>query len=149
MEEQNQDKIFEDSCDPLVRGLSKVIIVGIKLLLILMALVFLWSLVDVVYHIYQQFHISIDSAFSVESLFSTLGSILVVLITVEIFLNIAFLLTKDKISVSLVLATALTAIARKVIILDYTTTSSVHIFSMACLVLTVGLTYWLIAKKSS
>ncbi len=49
---------------------------------------------------------------------------MVTLIAIEIFLNIVLYLRDDVLHVKLVLATALMAIARKVIVLDYKTTGA-------------------------
>ena len=84
-----------------------------------------------------------------ETLIATLGNFLVVLIAIEIYLNIIFYLKQDAIHVPLVIATALTAVARKVIIFDYNSVSALHILGAACVIFALGLTYWLITKKES
>lgn len=132
---------------PLLSVLNRVVDFGIRVLAVLMAFVVIWALVDVVFHLYRQFSIAYDSLFTVETLFSTLGSILAVLIAVEIFLNIVYFIVKDAVNVQLVLATALTAIARKVIIIDYSAITEGHMYATAALILSVGLVYWLVTKS--
>ena len=54
----------------------------------------------------------------------------------------------DVIPVKLVIATALMAISRKVIIFDYEKlTFSQYIYANTAVILALGLTYWLISKK--
>jgi uncharacterized membrane protein (DUF373 family) len=137
----------EHANDPLTRALAQVIAYCVKLLAVLIVFVVLWSLIDVFVHVGRQFYESWNTAFSTETLFSTLGSFLVVLIAIEIYLNIIFYLNEDKINANLVLATALTAIARKVIILDYTQVSYEHIAATALLIFAVGIVFWLLTRK--
>ncbi len=148
MDEEIKHALVDENDEPFITFLNSVVLWGVRVLSVLVVLVILWALIDVIVHVYQQFAISFASLFSSETLFSTLGAFLVVLIAIEIFLNIIFFLKKDTVNVPLVLATALTAIARKVIILDYTAVSSDHMYATAALILAVGLTYWLITKKS-
>ena len=113
-----------------------------------MVFVIFLSMLDVIVHLYLQITASFTSAFSVEKLITTLGSVLAVLIAIEIFLNIIFYLKQDAIHVPLVLSTALTAVSRKVIILDYGYVTPTVLLAIAAVILSLGLSYWLITKKS-
>jgi len=134
---------------PFLRFLNQFVEWIVKILCVLMVFVIIWALVDVVVHIYDQFQTSYESLFQIETLFTTLGSVLVVLIAIEVFLNIVYFLVKDAINVTLVLSTAITAIARKVIIIDYQTVSVEHMYAAAGLILAFGVAYWLVAKKTT
>ncbi|WP_059061855.1 phosphate-starvation-inducible PsiE family protein [Candidatus Protochlamydia naegleriophila] len=128
----------------LVRGLQVLILISIKLLACLMALVIIWSVIDVTYIIYQK---ALNPPFllvNIEEVLTTFGAFLVVLIAIEIFLNIILYLRKDMSHLRLVVATALMAIARKVIILDYKETSPAHLWGIAGVIAALGLAYWLI-----
>ena len=72
-----------------------------------------------------------------------------VLIAIEIFVNIVSYLRDDVIHVRIVLATALMAIARKVIILDYSTTGPQYIYATAAVVAAMALAYWLVCAYSA
>jgi uncharacterized membrane protein (DUF373 family) len=50
--------------------------------------------------------------------------------------------------VKLVLATALMAIARKVIVLDYKTLEPEYIWATAAVVFSLSIGYWLVARKT-
>lgn len=143
-----QDSLIKENHDPLIRFLNKIVVYCVRLLAVLMVLVVIWSLVDVVVQMYRQASESILTAFNVDQLISLFGLFLVVLIAVEIFLNIIFYLKRDAIHVPLVLSTALTAIARKVIVLDYKIADPQYIYATAAVIVTVGITYWLVTKKS-
>jgi hypothetical protein len=69
-----------------------------------------------------------------------------VLIAVEIFINITIYLRDDVIHVKIVMATALMAIARKVIILDFDKLNSDDIYALAAVLLAAGISYWLLMK---
>lgn len=133
--------------DLFIRVLNKSVILSVKLLAIVMVIVTWLSLLDVIIHLYNVIIYNRGSLFDVENLISTLGNILLVLIAIEIFLNIIFYLTKDAINVSLVLATALTAVARKVIILDYQSIEPLYIFALAAVILALGIAF-LFSKKN-
>jgi uncharacterized membrane protein (DUF373 family) len=70
------------------------------------------------------------------------------LIAIEIFLNIVLYLRDDVLHVKLVLATALMAIARKVIVLDYKELEPGYIWATAAVVFALSIGYWLVVKKS-
>jgi uncharacterized membrane protein (DUF373 family) len=148
MEEQPKESLIEKTRDPLISTLNRLVVISVKILAILMVLVIYLAMIDAMVHLYRQVTTSIASAFSVEKLISTLGAFLAVLIAIEIFLNIIFYLKRDAIHVPLVLATALTAVARKVIILDYNIISPAALMSIAGVIFALGITYWLIVKKT-
>jgi uncharacterized membrane protein (DUF373 family) len=75
------------------------------------------------------------------------GAFLAVLIAIEIFLNITLYLREDVIHVKLVVATALMAIARKVIVFDFSVIGHEHVIATGAVVLALGITYWLIARN--
>ena len=83
---------------------------------------------------------------SVGDIFAIFGAFMVVLIAIEIFINIRLYLGSSTLPIKLVIATALMAIARKVIILDLNNTSSMYVFAIAAVVIALGVTYWLIGK---
>lgn len=146
--QQPQDSMIQESKDPLISFLTKIIIVCVKFLAVMMVLVVIWAVIDVAIYMFQQFAAPKVSTFSVDGLIDLLGAFLAVLIAIEVFLNIVFYLKKDAIHVPLVLGTALTAVARKVIVLDYTIAQPHHIYAIAASILAVGITYWLVTKKT-
>lgn len=84
----------------------------------------------------------------INDILATFGAFLAELIAIEIFINISMYLSTNVIPVRLVVATALMAIARKVIIFDYESITPVFVYATAAVVLAMGLTYWLIARKA-
>ncbi|MCF8005221.1 MAG: phosphate-starvation-inducible PsiE family protein, partial [Chromatiaceae bacterium] len=75
----------------------------------------------------------------------TFGAFLAVLIAYEIFSNIRLYIRSDVFPMKLVVATAIMAIARKIIILDMAEYSALDLVGMGVIVVGLGITYWLIS----
>jgi len=120
----------------------------VKVLAILMVMVIVWGIGDVIYVLYQRLTQPPFMLLQINDILATFGAFLAVLIAIEIFINIRMYLSTNIIPVRLVIATALMAIARKVIILDFEQVTPPYVFATAAVVLALGLTYWLITKRS-
>ena len=130
--------------DPLIRFLHRVIRACIKVLAVLMVLVIILGVVDVIYHLYNDLKAPPLLELSVSEIFEVFGAFMVVLIAVEIFINIRLYLGSNVLPIQLVIATALMAIARKVIVLDLSETPPVYVFAIGVVTLALGVTYWLV-----
>ena len=154
MENENDDLIepghdlTQKHEDPFIEYLHLIIRYAVKALAVLMVLVIVWGIGDVVYVLYQRLTAPPFLLLSINDLLATFGAFLAVLIAIEIFINISMYLKTDVIPVRLVVATALMAISRKVIIFDFEKITPPFIFGTAAVVLALGVTYWLISKKS-
>lgn len=147
MNSPTNESLVRDANDPLINLLNRIVVLVVKGLAVLITLVIAWGLVDVVIHLYEQVITTPASLFNVENMIATLGVFLAQLIAIEIFLNIVFYLKRDAVHVPLVLATALTAVARKVIILDYTKVVPEYLYGTAGVIIALGVTYWLITRR--
>ena len=110
-----------------------------------MVLVIIWGIGDVLYVLYMRLMEPPVYLLSISDIFATFGAFLAVLIAIEIFINITLYIRHDVLPVKLVIATALMAIARKVIIFDFKELSPMYIFATGSVVLALGITYWLIS----
>ena len=134
--------------DPTVRFLHRIIRIAVKVLAVLMVLVIVWGIGDVVYVLYQRLTEPPFLLLQINDILATFGAFLAVLIAIEIFINISMYLSTNVIPVRLVIATALMAIARKVIIFDFETITPPFIYGTAAVVFSLGITYWLITKRT-
>ena len=134
--------------DPTIRLLHRIIRVAVKILAVLMVLVIVWGIGDVIYVLYQRVTEPPFMLLQISDILATFGAFLAVLIAIEIFINISMYLSTNVIPVRLVIATALMAIARKVIIFDFERVTPPYIYGTAAVVLSLGITYWLITRKS-
>ena len=112
-----------------------------------MTLVIFWSSIDVFYIIYQRALAQPFFLLGVSDLLAVFGAFLTVLIAIEIFINITLYLKHDILPINMVVATALMAVSRKVIMLDIKDTEPMYIFAIAAVIVALGVTYWLIAYK--
>ena len=85
---------------------------------------------------------------NISDMLATFGAFMAVLIAIEIFINITIYLRHDVIHVKIVMATALMAIARKVIILDFDVLTSDYIFAIAAVVIAMSIGYWLVVRQT-
>lgn len=76
----------------------------------------------------------------------TFSAFLAVLIAYEIFANITLYIRSDVFPVKLVIATALMAVARKVIVLDLNELTALDVLGLGGLVLGLGVAYWLVSQ---
>ncbi|MBT8113825.1 MAG: phosphate-starvation-inducible PsiE family protein [Arenicella sp.] len=134
--------------DLTIRFLHRIIRIAVKVLAILMVLVIVWGIGDVIYVLYQRLTQPPFMLLQINDILATFGAFLAVLIAIEIFINISMYLSTDVIPVRLVIATALMAIARKVIILDFEQVTPPYVYGTAAVVFALGITYWLIAKRT-
>ncbi|MBU1659598.1 phosphate-starvation-inducible PsiE family protein [bacterium] len=143
---QRHEELPTEHEDALIAFLHKVIKIAVKILAVLMVLVIFWGVGDVVYVLYNNLKAPPFMLLSISDIFKTFAAFLAVLIAIEIYQNIVLYLRTDVIPIKLVVATALMAIARKVIIIDFATVTPMYIFSTAAVVLALGITYYLVGQ---
>lgn len=135
-----------DFPDQFFRQLHKIIRFAIRVLAVLMVAVILWGVGDVIYIIYDRLMTPPLYLLDINDIFYTFGGFMAVLIAVEIFINIRLYLGTNIFPVQLVVATALMAIARKVIVLDFDELTPLYLIGIAATTLALGVTYWLLRQ---
>jgi uncharacterized membrane protein (DUF373 family) len=141
------DELPTEHHDPLISILHKAIKVAIKILAVLMVLVIFWGVADVFYVMYNQLVSPPFLLLNLSDIFKTFAAFLAVLIAIEIFQNIVLYLRTDVFPLRLVVATAMMAMARKVIIIDFKFVEPMHMFALASIILALGITYYLLGKN--
>ncbi|MCG8642682.1 MAG: phosphate-starvation-inducible PsiE family protein [Desulfobacterales bacterium] len=139
---------LNNSKEPLIQGLRTVIRFSVRVLAVIMTAVIIWGVVDVGWVLYKKLLTPPLFMLTMSDILATFGAFMAVLIAIEIFVNICIYLREDVIHVQIVMATALMAIARKIIILDFTTTSSDYVWAMAAVVLAMSIGYFLVLKSA-
>ncbi|WP_022950030.1 phosphate-starvation-inducible PsiE family protein [Methylohalobius crimeensis] len=132
--------------DPLIRVLHKTILGAVRVLAILMTGLIILSVFDVLWTLYQRLSKPPLFLLEVSDIFAVFGAFLAVLIAIEIFINITLYLRTDVIPVRLVVATALMAVSRKVIVLDFKIIDWPFVAATGVVVLALGITYWLLGR---
>lgn len=86
---------------------------------------------------------------NMNDILATFGAFMAVLVAIEIFINITLDLRDDFIHVKLVMATALMAIARKVIIFDLDKVAPGYVYATGAAILALSMGYWLVTKQKT
>jgi len=113
----------------------------------MMVAVIFWGVVETAIDIYERIQVPSAGHLNVSDIVTTFGAFMAVLIAIEIFQNIVLYLRSETIHLKIVLATALVAAARKVIVFDLKETAPPYLFGMAAVVLALGVVYWLVVVK--
>lgn len=135
--------------EPLIQKLRFIIRFAVRVLALIMTAVIIWGVVDVCWVLYQKLIMPPRFLLTISDILATFGAFMAVLIAIEIFVNICIYLREDVIHVQIVMATALMAIARKIIILDFSNTSPEYVWAMAGVVFAMSVGYFLVLKSSS
>lgn len=143
--ELRDDHFQEARRDALIGFLHRIIRQAVRVLAALMVFVIVWGIGDVLWILFQKLTTPPYFLLNINEIYPTFGAFLAVLIAIEIFVNITLYLRDDVFHVKLVIATALMAIARKVIALDYATVDPAYVYATGVTVLALGVTYWLVA----
>ncbi len=146
MSRLDDPRVNEDKLLSTLRLLNRF---AVRCLAVLMTAVILLGVADVAYTIYQRLLDPPWFFVTIGDIVGVFGAFIAVLIAIEIFVNITVYLTENVIHVRIVMATALMAIARKVIILDFKDLDPAYVWSTAAVVLAMSIGYWLVNKKDS
>lgn len=136
-----------DDTDPLVCFLHKIIRMVARAMAVIMVLVIIWGIGDILWVLYNKL---LDPPFfllKIDDILATFGAFMAVMIAIELFLNITLFLQDDVIHVKIVIATALMAIARKVIVFDFKVLEPHFIYATGVVIISLGVTYWLVHKE--
>lgn len=133
--------------EPLINQLGKVVHIAVRVLAVLMTLVIVWGVIDVGLILFKEITTKPYGLLNISDILSVFGAFLAVLIAIEIYQNIIIYLKKEVMHVQIVIATALMAIARKIIVLDFKEVSAEYIAASGLVIIALGITYWLITAK--
>ena len=143
-----QSELGIDEDDRMLNVLHRIIRGAVRVLAILMVVTIVWGVIDVISALYYQVFVPSFESLRAHEIIVVFGSFLAVLIAIEIFLNITLYLREDVVHVRLVVATALMAIARKVIIFDFEKIQPMYILATGAVVLALGIVYWLMGQNA-
>lgn len=132
--------------EKLLLVLGRLIKWSVRALAILMVFVIMMGVVDVGWTLYEKLMTPPHYILTISDMLATFGAFMAVLIAIEIFINITIYLRDNVIHVKIVIATALMAIARKVIILDLDTTPAEYLWGIALIVVAVSIAYFVVQR---
>jgi uncharacterized membrane protein (DUF373 family) len=132
-----QDEVF-------LKRLGQIEGIVSKVLSIAMIVVILVTVIDLGIVLYRSLFITDSNGFFTTTLTEIFGLFLSVLIALEILENITAYIRKHVVQVELVIATALTAVGRKLIILDLEKVSGVSLIGLAVALLALSIGYLIV-----
>ena len=140
-----------DEEDRMINALQRAIHAAVRVLAVLMVFVIIMGVIDVAWTLYQKLVAPPTYILTISDMLAAFGAFMAVLIAIEIFVNITIYLKENVIHVKIVMATALMAIARKVIVLDLEKLDASDIAAIGFVVFSMSVGYWLICRlpKSS
>jgi uncharacterized membrane protein (DUF373 family) len=143
-----QSELGVDEDDDMINVLHRIIRLSVRALAIMMVITIVWGVFEVGYVLLDKLLAPAVTDFRINDIVVIFGAFLSVLIAIEIFVNITLYLRDDVVHVKLVIATALMAIARKVIVFDFEKLAPMYILATAAVVLALGLIYWLMDRQT-
>jgi uncharacterized membrane protein (DUF373 family) len=118
-----------------------------KILSIAMLVVLLVSIFDLLVFLFREITSEPYGFFTV-TLFEIFGVFLNILVALEVLENITAYLRRHVVQVELVVVTSLTAVARKIVIFDFTKSTAQELTALAVAILTLSVSYWLVRRTN-
>ncbi|MEO0488271.1 MAG: phosphate-starvation-inducible PsiE family protein [Cyanobacteria bacterium J06659_2] len=118
-----------------------------KVLSVAMVLVIMVTVVDLGIVLYRSLFDPDTVGFFSTTLTEIFGLFLSVLIALEILENITAYIRKHVVQVELVIATALTAVGRKLIILDLEKVPGLSLIGLAIAIFSLSISYWIVRRS--
>lgn len=119
-----------------------------KVLSLFMLGVILVSVIDLGFVLFNSI-LDFPDAFLGQTLIEIFGLFLNILVALEILENITAYLRKHVVQVELVIVTSITAVARKIIILDLSKTTGLDLIGLAVAIVALATSYWIISRHNS
>ncbi|HEY9628444.1 MAG TPA: phosphate-starvation-inducible PsiE family protein [Coleofasciculaceae cyanobacterium] len=138
------------SDESFLMGVKKVETLAAKVMSIAMVVIILIAVAELCLFIGQEIlfsnAITDPNQFSTVTLIKVFGLFLNVLIALEVMENITAYLKKHGVQLELVIVTSLTAVARKIIIFDFSKSSGNELMALAIAILTLSISYWIVRR---
>ena len=122
-----------------------------KITAVIMVFVIIWGVADIVYVLYQRLKEPPFLLLEINDILATFGAFMAVLIAIEIYHNLVLYVQENhnsRLAVEIVLATALMAAARKVIVFDYNEMAYHYVYATGAVILALSIAYYYIVVVS-
>lgn len=134
--------------DRFIKVVQASVTLAIRLLAVLMVGVIFMSVIDVGLVVWERIMKPPILILTMDDVIDTFSSFLVVLIAIEILTNIVLYLRTNVLHVRIVLATALVAVLRKVIVLNFEQVSVDKLIGLSGLIFVMAAGYFALSKIS-
>jgi uncharacterized membrane protein (DUF373 family) len=129
--------------EKILKCFEKLIIVS---LLVLMMIAVLVATIELAIIIFEQIMKPPVLLLNIAEMLEIFGFFMMVLIGHELLESIKAYLKDDKVHAEVIFLVAIVAVSRKIIILDYKTTTPEMLYGMAAVIIALGLGYFLVRK---
>ena len=119
-----------------------------KVLSVALVTVIIVAIIDLIIFLSKDL-LSEPTGFFNKTLIELFGFFLNILIALELLENITAYLKKHVVQVELVIVTSLIAVARKIIIFDFSKATSTDLIGLALAIFTLSISYWLIRRLNA
>jgi uncharacterized membrane protein (DUF373 family) len=133
--------------DFFLKGINRVENILSKILSLAMVVVIFVSVIDLAIVLSKEIMTPPDG-FLGRTLINIFGLFLNVLIALEILENITAYLRKQVVQIELVVVTSITAVARKIIILDFDKVDGIDIIGLGIAIFALSISYWIIRNSN-
>ena len=113
-----------------------------------MVAVILVSVVDLLFYLSRELFAEPVGFFTI-TLIEIFGLFLNILVALEILENLTAYLRRHVIQLELVIVTSLTAVARKIIIFDFSKVTGIELIGLAVATLALALSYWIVRRTNN
>jgi len=118
----------------------------IAILMLLLAIIIIISTGYVAWSMFDRFVLHYDAENISNIIIEILGLFLLVFVSLELFSTFKLYVKEHIVHVEAMLLVTLIAISRKIILLDYTKTSSDTLIGLSALLISIGAAYYLLKK---
>jgi uncharacterized membrane protein (DUF373 family) len=119
------------------------------ILLFMISIVALSSVIELAYILYKDITNEHGFLFEINELFEVFGMFMLVLIAIELMSSIHIYLENKAFHIEIMFLIAITAVTRKIMILDSKAVEPLYIIAIALLLLSLSLGYFLIKKSTT
>ncbi len=143
MEVPKKENKFEKFIRNILFYVEKTII---RSLIFLMSLILIAATIELAYQTFKAFYYESEFLINPDSLMYLFGKFLLVLIGIELLDTIKVYFKKNVVHVEVVVLVAIIAIARKVIVLDFSEYTGLEIIGIGVIIIALATGYYLIKK---
>ena len=126
-----------------IKHISRFLIGGI---IVVMSLILFLAFLDILYVIWEKVITPPILIIDANELMSILSIFLLLLIGLELLETVKTYLKEDVVHVEFIVLVAITAVARKAIVWDFKKYTTEELISLAIIILSLGITYFLVKK---
>lgn len=117
-----------------------------SVLMLLMAVIIIFMMVDLIQSVYQELFRSDEAFLTLPDIFRLLGSVLMILIAVELMSSVHLFFKDKKLHLEVMFLIAITAVTRKIVLLDSAKVEPLYLVGIAAMLAALIAGYYSVQK---